>query len=211
MDLLVITSSHKSENEPALFTKMFEAGLLTLHLRKPKFSTRQLMEYIEQIPEEFHNRIIIHSHHNLVFKYDLKGVHFTSIHLNRKFKKWWFLRKLRLSNKKIVKTRAYRKLSEVYRKEEIAFDYYLLGTIFNTLNNELYSGYYDAGLKAAIKNSGKVFMARGGLNAVTIAKAKVIGFRGAALGSMIWKAEQPFESFLTAMACSVEEDSAKTG
>ncbi len=199
MDILVITSSHKSENEPQLVTKMFEAGLATLHLRKPKFSTRQLIEYIDEIPEEFHNRIIIHSHHNLVFKYDLKGVHFTSIHLNRKFKKWWFLRKLRLSNKKILKTRAYRKLSEVYRKEEMVFDYYLLGTIFNSLNNELYSGYYDQGLKAAIKTAGKNFIARGGINEVTIGKAKNIGFRGVALSSMIWKAEQPFEKFLLAM------------
>jgi thiamine-phosphate pyrophosphorylase len=210
MDILVITSSHKSENEPVLVTKMFEAGLITLHLRKPKFSTKQLSEYIEQIPEEFHNRIIIHSHHNLVFKYDLKGVHFTSIHLNRKFKKWWFLRKLRISGKKILKTRAYRKLSEVYKKEEIAFDYYLLGTIFNTLNNELYSGYYDAGLKAAIKNSGKIFIARGGVNAVTIGKAKTIGFKGAALSSMVWKADQPFEKFIEAMNCAENDGVAQS-
>ncbi len=95
-------------------------------------------EYISFIPEEFHNRIIIHSHHNLVFKFHLKGVHFTTIHIERKFKKWWFFRKLQLKNKHILFTRAYRKLSEVYKKEEIPFDYYLLGTIFNTLNNDLY-------------------------------------------------------------------------
>src|SRR5207253_11326758 len=133
MEIYIVTSSHKNESEPALVAKMFEAGLKTLHLRKPKFSTRQMSEYIEAIPKEFHDRIIVHSHHNLVFKYDLKGVHFTSIHLNRKLKKWWFARKLKLKNRKIVQTRAYRKLSEVYKKEDISFDYYLLGTIFNTL------------------------------------------------------------------------------
>jgi thiamine-phosphate pyrophosphorylase len=196
MDIYIVTSSHKSENEPQLVTKMFEAGLKTLHLRKPKFSTRQLSEYITQIPVEFHQRIIIHSHHHLVFKFDLKGVHYTSIHLNRKLKKWWFLRKIKFRNKKIIQTRAYRKLSEVYKKEDITFDYYLLGTIFNTLNNELYSGYYEQGLKAAIKTSGKTFIARGGINLGTIEKANAIGFKGVALSSYIWKDEKPFDKFI---------------
>src|SRR5436305_267246 len=114
MEIVLITSSKKGEDEPELIAKLFEAGLTTLHLRKPSFSTRQLTNYIEAIPTVFHNRIIVHSHHELVFKYGLKGVHFTNIHLERRFQKWWFLRKLKARNKKIVFTRSYHKLSEVY-------------------------------------------------------------------------------------------------
>ena len=196
MEIVLITSSKNDENEPELITKLFEAGLLTLHLRKPNFSTKQLTRYIEMIPKPFHNRIIIHSHHNLIFKFDLKGVHWTEVHLERKFKKWWFLRKLRASNKKVVFTRSYHKLSEVYNKEEFNYEYYLLGTIFNNLTNEFYSGFYDQGVTAAIKTSGKQFVARGGINEATIEKAQQYGFRGVALNSQIWKAESPFKRFI---------------
>jgi thiamine-phosphate pyrophosphorylase len=196
MEILLITSSKRDEHEPELITKLFEAGLTTLHLRKPNFSTRQLTNYIEGIPAAFRNRIIIHSHHDLIFKYDLKGVHFTNIHLERKFQKWWFLRKLNARQKKITFTRSYHKLSEVYDTEELPFDYFLLGTIFNNLTNEFYSGFYEQGINAAIKTSKKEFVARGGINEVTIEKAYKYGFKGAALNSQIWKAENPFERFL---------------
>jgi len=196
MELTVITSSKKNDDEPAIVTKLFEAGLSTLHLRKPRFSTKQLSAYIEKIPTHFHNRIIIHSHHDLIFKFNLKGVHFTDVHLERKFKKWWFLRKLRVRNKKIFSSRSYHKLSEVYNTEEIKFNYYLLGTVFNALTNTFYSGFYEHGLTAAIKTSGKDFIARGGINEQTIEKAYHLGFKGAALNSYLWKSENPFQKYV---------------
>jgi thiamine-phosphate pyrophosphorylase len=196
MELVVISSSKNSATEPEIVTKMFESGLKTFHLRKPKYSTRKLAEYIEKIPEHFHNRIIIHSHHNLFFKYNLKGVHFTAVHLMKDFQKWWFFKRVKFSGKKPVLTRTYRKLSEVYKEEEIKFDYYFLGTVFNTLNNEFYSGFYLQGLNAALKTSGKEFIARGGINEVTLEKVRDLGFKGAALNSIIWNAEQPFEKYV---------------
>lgn len=196
MEITVITSSKKNEDEPKIVTQLFEAGLSTLHLRKPRYSTKQLSGYIEQIPVHFHNRIIIHSHHNLIFKYNLKGIHFTNVHLERKFKKWWFLRKLRVKGKKIISSRSYHKLSEVYNTEEIKFNYYLLGTVFNSLTNTLYSGFYEHGITAAIKTSGKDFIARGGINESTIEKAWQLGFKGVAINSYIWKTENPFQKFV---------------
>ena len=86
MKLVVITQSQKSDNEIAAIIQMFEAGLETLHVRKNRFSTKELEEYIKEIPAHFHNRIIIHSHHRLALKYDLKGFHFTTTHLDKKFK-----------------------------------------------------------------------------------------------------------------------------
>jgi thiamine-phosphate pyrophosphorylase len=196
MELVLITSAKKDDNEPQMVTQFFEAGLSTLHLRKPNFSTRQLTNYIEAIPEHFRNRIIIHSHHELIFKYNLKGIHFTEVHLSRKFAKWWFFRKLKASGKKIVMTRSYRKLSDVYNQEEIPFDYYLIGTIYNNITNEFYSGFYEQGVNAALTKTNKLFIARGGINEITIEKTFKYGFKGAALNSQIWKAEDPFKRFL---------------
>ncbi|MBP7809948.1 MAG: thiamine phosphate synthase [Bacteroidia bacterium] len=196
MEIVLITSSKNDKLEPELVTKFFEAGLTTLHLRKPNFSTRQLSEYIEAIPTHFHNRIIIHSHHDLVFRYGVKGIHWTEVHLTRKFKKWWFLRKLNASTKKIIFTRSYHKLSEVYTQEELNFEYYLIGTIYNNITNEFYSGFYEQGVNAAIKTAKKNFVARGGINEVTIEKSFHYGFKGVALNSQIWKADDPFQRFI---------------
>lgn len=196
MEITVITSSKKNDEEPEIITKFFEAGLTTLHLRKPRYSTKQLIRYIDQIPAHFHDRIIIHQHHDLIFKYNLKGIHFTNVHLQRKFQKWWFLRKLRLSGKKIISSRSYHKLSEAYNTEEIKFNYYLLGTVFNNLTNTFYSGFYEHGIIAALKNSGKDFIARGGINESTIEKAWQLGFKGVALNSYLWKDDNPFGKFV---------------
>lgn len=206
MEIVLITSSKKDDQEPELITKLFEAGLTTLHLRKPMFSTKHMSAYLDAIPEPFRKRIIIHSHHDLIFKYDLKGIHFTEVHLERKFKKWWFLRKLKASGKKITMTRSYHKLSEVYNEEELPFDYYLIGTIYNNITNEFYSGFYEQGINTMIKTSKKLFVARGGINGVTIEKSYKYGFKGAALNSQIWKSEKPFERFL-----EIIEDCKKRG
>ncbi len=117
-----------------------------------------------------------------------------------KLQKWWFLRKLKARNKKVIFTRSYHKLSEVYDNEELDFNYFLLGTIFNNLTNEFYSGFYEQGITAAIKTAKKDFVARGGINEITIAKAYKLGFKGVALNSQIWKAENPFERFLEILA-----------
>lgn len=206
MELVLITSSKKDEHEPELITKLFEAGLTTLHLRKPTFATKHMAAYIDAIPTAFHKRIIIHSHHDLIFKYDLKGIHWTEVHLARKFKKWWFLRKLKASGKKVLLTRSYHKLSEVYNEEELPFDYYLIGTIYNNITNEFYSGFYEQGINTMIKSSKKQFIARGGINEVTIEKSFKYGFRGVGLNSQIWKSDDPFKRFI-----EIVEDAKKRG
>ncbi len=89
MKVIVISPSKIIEEEIKNLTLIFEAGLESYHLRKPKFSTKQLQEYIEKIPKQFHNRIVIHSHHNLARKYDLQGVHYTKKHLEPNFRNWW--------------------------------------------------------------------------------------------------------------------------
>lgn len=196
MELIVISSSRNSETEPELVTRLFEAGLKTFHLRKPKFSTNALKKYLEAIPEHFHNRVVIHTHHNLVFTFNLKGVHFTEDHLSRGFKKWWFLRRLKMKAESIINTRSYKRLSQVYTKENIDFNYYFLGTIFNNLNGEFYSGYYEQGLRAAINTSGKKLVARGGINLKTIKTAYDLGFYGVALNSFLWKSNDPVNKFI---------------
>lgn len=196
MKLVIISPTKDNPDERILVTKMFESGLTTFHLRKPKYSTNQMADYIKDIPSHFHNRIVIHSHHQLALKFNLKGIHLTSTHLTKKWKYWLVRQRLKLKFGTLSKSRSYSRLQQVYSKEEFSFNYYLLGTMFNSLTGGFYSGFYQEGVSAAIKNSGKKFVARGGTSPEVIKKASDLGFYGLAFNSYIWDAQNPYQNFL---------------
>lgn len=200
MRLVVITPSKDVDDEYTLVTKMFESGLKTLHLRKPKYSTNQMASYIHQIPTHFHDRIVIHSHHRLALKFNLKGIHLSKTHLSTKWKYWLTRARLKMRFGRTSKSRSYSRLQQVYSEEQQNFDYYLLGTIFSNMTGELYSGFYEDGVIAANKNSGKKLIARGGTSPVTVLKALHYGFEGIAFNSYLWDADMPYENFLNILA-----------
>ncbi len=196
MKLIVITGSKNLTDEPSMVTKMFEDGLMTLHLRKPKLTTQEMRDYIEEIPEYFHNRIIIHSHHILAAKFNLKGIHFTATHLSKRWKYFFTRLRLRIKFGKLIKTRSYKRLASIHNKEEHDFDYFLMGTMFNNLTGDLYGGFYEEALIAALKNSKKNIVARGGVTDKVITKCNDYGFYGVAYSSYIWESENPCNQFL---------------
>ncbi|HQQ93015.1 MAG TPA: thiamine phosphate synthase [Bacteroidia bacterium] len=196
MKLIVITPSSDVPDETSLVTKMFESGLMTLHIRKPKKSTQQLREYIQEIPEIFHKRIVLHSHHDLALKFNLKGIHLGDVHLSRHWKYFFVRLRLKMRFEDTSKSRSYSRLQQVYHKEERNYSYYLLGTMFNRMTGDLYSGYYEEGVRAANANSAKNLVARGGCILSSVQKAHQYGFYGIAFNSFLWSFERPYERFL---------------
>jgi thiamine-phosphate pyrophosphorylase len=175
---------------------MFEAGLESYHIRKPKFNTKQLQEYIEKIPKQFHNRIVIHSHHNLARKYNLHGVHYTKKHLEKDLRNWWREKMLRISKSNFVKTTSHGKLASLYDIEEMKFDYVFLSPIFDNITGKYQSGFYEESIKAAIQKTGKNIIARGGVDITRIEKINELGFYGMALYSVVWDKENPVDEYL---------------
>lgn len=196
MKLVVITDNKRSESEIPSIIQMFEAGLDTLHLRKNRMSTKELDAFIAEIPKHFHNRIIIHSHHRLALKYNLKGIHFTSTHLKRRFQFWFNSKLIYLRRPHLIKTVSYKRIADLYSEDRIKPDYCFLGTIFHNLTGELYSGFYKETLEAAIKKSGKKIIARGGVNEKSVELAHQLGFYGIALYGHLWKSTSPFNKYL---------------
>lgn len=196
MKLIVITPSKDFTDEPMLVTRMFESGLTTLHLRKPNYSTAQMRDYINEIPEHYHNRIIIHSHHSLAIKFKLKGIHLSRIHFSKKLRYLFVRFRLKMKFGHTSKSRSYTKLQQAYNKEEHSFDYYLIGTMFNNMNGDLYSGFYPEGIIAANKTCGKKLVARGGATPKIIQKAREYGFYGIAFNSYLWSSDSPYDNFL---------------
>lgn len=192
MKLIVISPSISKENEIEQIVKMFEIGLETYHLRKPKYSTRKLRDYINQIPVHFHNRIIIHSHHQLAFNYDLQGIHLTFTHRRRKFSLFFLRLRIKLLKPALQITASFRSLASVYDEtNKNKYNYIFLSPIFDSLSGKFQSGFNDYSLRSAIGKSSLKVVARGGTDITSIQKVKEIQFYGIAFYSSIWKAENP--------------------
>lgn len=196
MKLIVISPRSKKDNEIENVVRMLENGLETFHLRKPKYSTRMMKEYIEKIPKQFHSRIVIHSHHRLAAKYKLKGIHLTKSHLAKKFKTWFNIKYLgfRLSNFEI--SVSYSKLSSIYDHEKLKSNYCFLSPIFDSLTGKFQSGFYEDGIRAAIQKSHKNVIARGGVDINRLEKINELGFYGCALYSTVWDSDNPVNEYM---------------
>ncbi len=196
MQLIVISSSSTLENEAQIVTKLFEAGLGTFHMRKHKLSTKKTKEFITQIPAHFHDRIIIHSHHNLARKYKLKGIHLTKSHKQKVFRTWLSLKLLKLKNPGVIITTSYSNIGQLYEKSgRYKYNYVFLSPIFDSLSSKFQGGFTAHSLKTAIEKSELNVVARGGVDVSAIEKATIIGFKGLAFYSAIWKKKNPLEEF----------------
>jgi thiamine-phosphate pyrophosphorylase len=200
MKIVLLSKTRYDEKEMELVTRLFENGLETYHLRKPRLSTRDMRKVLDAIPKHFHSRIIIHSHHQLARQYNLKGVHYTRTHLRKSFKNWWRKITLGLSKSDIIRTSSFTKLSSLYDESEIEFDYVFLSPVFDSLTGKFQSGFYEDGIRAAINKSGRNIVARGGVDYRRLEKIKEMGFYGMALGSCIWDSKEPLEEYLRIVA-----------
>lgn len=196
MKLIVISSSNEIENEAQIITSLFEAGLDHFHLRKHKLSTKKTKELLKAIPTHFHNRIIIHSHHNLARTFNLRGIHLTKSHIKKKYKTWLTIKLIQLKNPDIIITTSFSNIGQLFEKNHrYEYNYVFLSPIFDSLNSKFQGGFTEHSLKSAIQKSDFNIVARGGVDINAIEKSNEIGFAGLAFYSSIWKKKDPLASF----------------
>ncbi len=195
MKLILISPSERKDTELPYLLNMFEQGLKTYHLRKIKFSTRELQHFIEEIPEKYHDRIVIHTHHELVTKFNLKGVYISRSHKKRKMRTWlrmqWF--KIR---KKEFKVSATLRSIEALLDHNSKYDYVFLSPVFDSLSGNFQAGFSEHDLRHALKNTQYKTIARGGISAGNLQKSHELGFKGVAFYSSIWKSKNPLQEFM---------------
>lgn len=196
MKLVVISSSHSIENETKIVTRLFEAGLETFHLRKHRFSTWEMRSYLNEIPNHFHNRIIIHSHHNLVGKFKLKGIHLTKSHKQRKLNTWILIKLIRIKNPDTQITTSFNTIGHLLEPhQKYNYNYVFLSPIFDSSTSRFQGGFTEYSLKSALQKTQYNIIARGGVDIESIEKANAIGFKGLAFYSSLWKSPDPLETF----------------
>ena len=196
MQLVVISSPDKFKSEIKTVRRLFDNGLETFHLRKPKFSYEKLKEYIKCIPEECHNRIIIHSKHRLALKLNLKGVHITKWHRQRKFRTGLVLKLLKWRKPGLSITSSFHKLREL-KDDGHDYNYVFLSPIFESISkNGRKASFSEDKLRKTLKETRYRVFALGGVTAEKAEKVREIGFAGMAILGVLWNSEHdPVETF----------------
>jgi thiamine-phosphate pyrophosphorylase len=195
MKIVVMSPPKYLKNEEEIITELFENGLTTYHLMKPQFGRERLKAYLKKIPEQFHHKIIIHSHHSLVRKFNLRGVHYSDNELQPNFRNWWREKIIASKTESLMKVTSYQKLATLYDKKDVYFDYVFLMPVFNSITGCYQSGYYEDELRTAIKKSNKKIVVLGGVNIDQIKKIMELGFYGMALSSCLWNKENPVQEY----------------
>lgn len=190
---IVISPSELLPDEQTVLTDLFSNGLNLFHLRKPAFSKKKMEQYIQQIPEKFYSKIVIHSHYELTLKYNLKGIHLTE---NTRKNKLNTL----LKNKSI--SASFHNLQDLQSHRRM-YDYVFLSPIFNSLSKKNYKSNFDLNDVEYILNSFRKrkkyipqVIALGGIEIDNINLVKQAGFSGAAVLGAIWESKNPFQAFL---------------
>ena len=199
MKLIVFSSHNGLHSEPKQVVSMFEHGLETLHLRKPKFSSKDLVEYLELIPSEYHDRIVIHSHHKLAKKFNLKGVHFSKVHRDKNYNTKLKYLTFRLKFGNILTTRSCHKIHKLEENSN-RYTYVFLSPMFESISKTSHSGLFNEGhIKNALATKKHIVYALGGVEESKFKELKDLGFKGVALLGAIWNTDQePFNAYLSA-------------
>lgn len=180
MKLIVITTETFFEGEAVALNRLFEAGLDTLHLRKP-FALRSDMEHIlRQVDCVYHPRVVLHDHYELTEWFDLKG-----IHLNRRNP---VLPAFLCGKKSLSVSRSCHSLEDVVASDSC--DYVFLSPVFDSISKTGYTrGFTPEQLQRA-KADGMIndrVVALGGIERERIAAIRPYGFGGVAVLGALWR------------------------
>lgn len=168
-------------NETQILCQLFEKGLQRFHLRKETQDMKQLQLYIEDIPQVFHNQIIIHNHFSIFRNYkSLLGFHF-----NRNYP---FSKEIIKQYPDKIFTQACHSFAEIECLDK-KINYCFLSPIYKSISKEHYfSAFSEKMLQdffANRLNKTKV-IALGGITPENQAKTLTLGFENVAVLGYIW-------------------------
>ncbi len=196
LELIVITQEEDWDFEHKVVEQLFHAGLKTLHVRKPDYSTEQLADYIERIPKQYHSRIVIHSHHELALEFKIKGIHLTETH--RKEKGWLKVKLfwLKILRPKLHISTTFHHLSSI-RRASRAYNYIIFSPVFESISKKNHKSEYSlTKIESAVKKSRYKIVGVGGVEEDKISMAKEMGFFGVGVLGTIWKDPNPVSKYV---------------
>ncbi len=186
--VVLIAPEQDIKNEISILNQLFEAGLEYFHLRKPHKNYPSYGDYLSQIDDTYHDRILVHQFHELINDFNLKGIHFQEA--KRREVSMETLKNIRKKQNLSVS-------SSFHSTEEIAdcefeFDYHLLSPVFNSISK---TGYEGRGFD--VNHINKPIIGMGGVTIKNLSEFTKLGYQGVGVLGGIWQSETPVEDFKT--------------
>lgn len=181
--LIIISCTDIIASEHDIIRNLFDNGLETFHLRKKNLTKNEMIEFIEKMPQQHHNKVVIHSHFELAGTYGLKGVHLPREYYRNPFVNGTVSHSFHSENEiKETKTR---------------YDYAFLSPVFNSISKMQYKSIFTLNrLKEFLVNRREKIIALGGVDEGNIEKAIETGFSGIAVLGAVWGSPSPCEKFI---------------
>lgn len=186
--IVVIAPEKDIPNEIEILHQLFQEGLEFYHLRKPNKNFEEFCDYLKQIDEKYHNKIVIHHFHKLINDYNLKGIHFQEQkrieHINNP---GHYFKGLNMYGKTIS--------SSFHEPQELAdchfdFDYHLLSPVFDSISKQ---GYKGRGFD--VNHINKTTIGMGGVSVDNLPTFDTLGYKGVAVLGTIWKSQESVNIF----------------
>lgn len=164
--IIAITPDYFFEEEANQINQIFSENKADLvHLRKPSASLKEMKTLVSKINENYHHRLKLHDHFELLDKFNLGG-----IHLNRR-------NPLPYPNSKSISISIH-SFNEI--EETLIYDYFFISPVFDSISKEGYKSTFDL-LELSEKIKGKNAIALGGVTPKKFPLLRSYGFSGAAM------------------------------
>ena len=176
MKLSIISLDYIFPEEAEVLCHFFEEGIEYIVMRKPRNLEKEIILLINQIPQKYHNRIIIQDHFSLLKRFNLNGVL-----LSKKNPKAPIL------EKRFLKSIACSRIDDIFKYQN--FHHIFFGPIFDSISKDVKPDFGETALKDAKERNiidDKV-IAVGGIDNKTIPEARMFGFEHVAVLGSLWK------------------------
>ena len=123
MNSIIISYHLKLYNETEVIVGLLDNGLSHFHLRKNDMGLADYKKLIKEIPKEYHRRIVIHSHHELLDEFDLMGYYLSVADRSQ----------VKVPEGNYVKSTFVNGFEELDQLDG-KFDYFIMGPIFKSIS-----------------------------------------------------------------------------
>jgi thiamine-phosphate pyrophosphorylase len=192
--LILISRPEHNATELAVLPALFAAGLARFHVRKPGWSAARVEAFVRAVPAQYHARLVLHGHPQLVRQCQLGGLHLTAS------QRAATPRRPTLRPGQSLST-SFHSLEEISRTRR-RYDYVFLSPIFDSISKSGYaSGFSLPTLQTQLprtatrSNNHPQVLALGGITADNIGLLSPIDFAGAAVLGSIWQSADPVAAF----------------
>ena len=174
------------DQEAEALNALFDEGLQTLHFRKPDYDKANFEGALKAIKPKYLKRVVIHSHYELIDRYNLKGIHFPEKILADLEDASGAIKKLQ--SKGMTVSASFHSIDRLY-KNSYPLDYVFLSPIFESISKPGYKSEMDlkelSAFIASAKKKPKV-IALGGVETDKVPELIKAGFDGFAILGSLW-------------------------